>query len=136
MAMMVFRSVGRKEKTKPGDLIFSKRTPGQLSVAFYRLCRSLKIADFRFHDLRHTAASWMRMAGTDTHTVGLILGHKDPKSAARYQRLSPDFLADAVARLDKVFGSNNAPNLAENGGERYQNVTAQLALTDGTPANG
>jgi hypothetical protein len=34
-----------------------------------------------------------------------LLGHKDLRMAARYQHLSPAFLADAVARLDGVFGS-------------------------------
>ena len=54
----------------PGDSI----TPENVSLAFLRACRSVNISDFRFHDLRHTAASWMRMQGADIHTVALILG--------------------------------------------------------------
>ena len=46
----------------------------------------------------------MRMLQVDTHTVGLLLGHRDPRMAQRYQHLSPGFLSDAVARLDGVFG--------------------------------
>lgn len=61
--------------------------------------------DFRFHDLRHTAASWLRMQGADIHTVAQLLGHKDLRMAARYQHLSPAFLADAVARLDAAYGT-------------------------------
>lgn len=125
MAAQVFESI---EWGRPTDRIFADWTPSRVSCAFGRLCRKMKIEDFTFHDLRHTAASWMRMAGADTHTVGLLLGHKDPKSAARYQHLSPAFLADAVGQLDQVFGSLNA----ENGEERYPDVTAKLALTDGT----
>jgi hypothetical protein len=64
----------------------------------------LKIADFRFHDLRHTAASWLRMKGADIHTVAQLLGHKDLRMASRYQHLSPAFLSDAVNRLDTTFG--------------------------------
>jgi hypothetical protein len=100
-------------------------------MVFGRLCRSLKLEDFRFHDLRHTAASWMRMAGADIHTVATVLGHKDLSTAKRYQHLSPAFLAEAVGKLDAVFGSASGPNSAENREERYQDVTAQSALTNG-----
>ena len=55
--------------------------PEWVSVAFSRVCSSVKIADFHFHDLRHTAASWMRMKGADIHTVALLLGHKDLRMA-------------------------------------------------------
>jgi integrase len=123
MAMMVFDSL---PQGGAGDRVFPNWTAEQVTMAFSRLCKSLKIENFRFHDLRHTAASWMRMGGADTHTVGLILGHKDPKSAARYQHLSPAFLADAVGKLDTAFGVKRA----ENREERHQGVTAPLALTD------
>jgi integrase len=136
MAMTVFRSVGWNENTKPSDLIFGDWTPDAMSTAFSRLCDKLKIADFRFHDLRHTAASWMRMAGADIHTVAELLGHKHLSMAKRYQHLSPAFLADAVSKLDEVFGSAPGPKSAENGEERYQDVTARLALADGGGKSG
>jgi integrase len=68
------------------------------------VCHRLEIEDFHFHDLRHTAASWMRMKGADIHTVAHLLGHKDLRMAARYQHLSDEFLRAAVGRLDAVFG--------------------------------
>lgn len=80
-------------------------TPESVSLAFLRACRKVGIADFRLHDLRHTAASWLRMQGADIHTVALLLGHKDLRMAARYQHLSPAHLADAAKRLDDVFPS-------------------------------
>jgi integrase len=79
---------------------------------FREACTSLGIQDFRFHDLRHTAASWMRMSGADVHTVALVLGHKDLRMAARYQHLSPAFLGDAVGKLDAVFGNLRCPDVA------------------------
>lgn len=72
------------------------------------------------------------MAGADIHTVAQILGHKDLRIAARYQHLSPAFLADAVGKLDAVFSEKSA----ENREERYQDVTAKSALTDGDGVNG
>jgi integrase len=84
--------------------VFPGLTPGRVSVAFARSCDKASVEDFRFHDLRHTAASWLRMQGGDIHTVAQLLGHKDLRMAARYQHLSPAFLADAVKGLDSVFG--------------------------------
>ena len=83
--------------------LFTDYTPAQVSVSFKRVCRTLGIQDFHFHDLRHTAASWLRMAGADIHTVAQILGHKDLRMAARYQHLSPEYLASAVKRLELHF---------------------------------
>jgi integrase len=99
------------------DKVFPHISPGQVTVAFRRICQKLGIANFRFHDLRHTAASWLRMQGADIHTVAQLLGHKDLRMAARYQHLSPQFLAEAVGKLDDVFG-----NLC------YQGVTSPKAL--------
>ncbi|MCW5969432.1 MAG: site-specific integrase [Blastocatellales bacterium] len=111
----------------PLSRVFGEITPGQVTAAFIRLCHDVEIVNFRFHDLRHTAASWMRMAGADIHTVAQILGHKDLRMAARYQHLSPAFLADAVGKLDGVFG-----DLSEAAGEnlRPRSVPALLSPAD------
>jgi integrase len=103
-ALAALRSVVRSAETKATDTVFAGVTPEQVSVAFARLCRNQKILDFRFHDLRHTAANWLRMQGADIHTVAQLLGHKDLRMAARYQHLSPAFLAEAVGRLDIAYG--------------------------------
>ena len=87
-------------------------------------CIGVGIEDFRSHDLRHTAASWLRMAGADIHTVAQLLGHKDLRMAARYQHLSPQFLADAVGKLDEVFGE-----------ACHHSVTSPSMLTDGLAVN-
>jgi integrase len=88
-AVAALQSIPFSTDTKPNALLFAGVSPEQVSVAFVRLCRTLKIVDFRFHDLRHTAASWLRMKGADIHTVAQLLGHKDLGMAARYQHLSP-----------------------------------------------
>ena len=90
------------------ERVFSTTSGEQVSMAFKRAAKAAKIEDFRFHDLRHTAASWLRMQGADIHTVAQLLGHKDLRMAARYQHLSPTFLADAVKKLDQVFGERSA----------------------------
>ena len=93
-------------------------------MAFPRACRKVGVEDFRFHDLRHTAASWLRMQGADIHTVAQLPGHKDLRMAARYQHLSPAFLGEAVNGLDSIFGN-----------PRYPCVTTREALPAAMPAS-
>ncbi|HKQ78050.1 MAG TPA: site-specific integrase, partial [Blastocatellia bacterium] len=131
MAAMVMESMQREE-AKPADKIFEEWSEDDVKYAFEKARSAIGREDFRFHDLRHTAASWMRMSGADIHTVAQLLGHKDLRMAARYQHLSPGFLAEAVGKLDAVFGEKRV----ENGEERYQDVTGQKSLADGGGANG
>ena len=126
LAQQALASVARDD-AESTDLIFSGEpiTPENVSLAFLRACRSVKISDFRFHDLRHTAASWMRMKGADIHTVALILGHKDLRMAARYQHLSPAFLSDAVMLLDSAYAEK--PKDAE--GSKQEEKPKEIAAS-------
>lgn len=130
LAQDVLRSLAGTTQPKPLDKLFPDTSPEKASVAFKRACDSVGISDFRFHDLRHTAASWLRMSGADIHTVAQLLGHKDLRMAARYQHLSPAFLADAVGKLDAVFGE---PTKALLGEKRYPDVTNEKEVTSEKP---
>lgn len=130
LAQDVLRSLAGTTQPKPLNKLFPDTSPEKASVAFKRACDSVGISDFRFHDLRHTAASWLRMSGADIHTVAQLLGHKDLRMAARYQHLSPAFLADAVGKLDAVFGE---PTRALLGEKRYQDVTNEKEVTSEEP---
>lgn len=57
------------------------------------------IPNFHWHDLRHTFASRMVMAGVDIRTVQELLGHRDIKMTMRYSHLSPDHRATAVEKI-------------------------------------
>jgi site-specific recombinase XerD len=70
-----------------------------MRTAFENALTKAKINEFRFHDLRHTAASHLVMAGVSLAAVGAILGHKTSAMTSRYAHLSQDHLRDAVNAL-------------------------------------
>jgi integrase len=51
------------------------------------------IVDFRFHDLRHTFASWYMMNGGDLYELAKILGHSNIKMTERYAKLARSHIA-------------------------------------------
>jgi integrase len=136
LAIEALSAVVPPKKVKSTDCVFSADpiNPENVSVAFLRACRLVKISDFRFHDLRHTAASWMRMKGADIHTVALILGHKDLRMAARYQHLSPAFLSDAVKLLDGAYAEKPKNAEAETQKEPENEVNSGSIVTTALPA--
>lgn len=77
---------------------------GDVKRAFHTACRRASIYDFTFHDLRHTFASHLVMAGVDLPTVKELLGHRTLSMTLRYAHLSPRHKANAVAILDGTLG--------------------------------
>jgi integrase len=48
--------------------------------------------DFRWHDLRHTFATWHRQAGTPTHGLERLGGWKAGAMVERYAHVAPEAL--------------------------------------------
>jgi integrase len=72
----------------------------RIDRSFHAAMKRAGIEGFRFHDLRHTHASHLAMAGVPLETIGALLGLKDPKMTRRYAHLSPASLKAAVATLE------------------------------------
>jgi integrase len=56
-------------------------------------CKKFGITPIRFHDLRHTFASCLAMAGEDLMVIKELMRHKSYQMTLRYAHLHPDHLA-------------------------------------------
>ena len=59
-----------------------------------------ELADFRFHDLRHTCASYLAMSGATLAEISEVLGHKTLVMVKRYAHLSEFHTAKVVERIN------------------------------------
>jgi integrase len=73
-----------------------------LERAFTSALKKAKIESVRFHDLRHTFASRLAMAGKDLYLIQRLLGHKDPRMVQRYAHHSVESLREGIEALETV----------------------------------
>lgn len=79
--------------------------PADIRIAWEAALKQANIENFRFHDLRHSAASYLAMNGASTAEIAEVLGHKTLQMVKRYSHLSEAHTTDVVARMNnKIFG--------------------------------
>jgi integrase len=71
----------------------AKRERQRVDKSFETILDLAGIQDFRFHDLRHTFASWYMMNGGDLYELAKILGHSNIKMTERYAKLAKSHIA-------------------------------------------
>lgn len=91
------------------DLLFPSKNdstkPLSIQSIFQRAVNNAGIEDFRFHDLRHSAASYLAMNGASLAEIAEVLGHKTLQMVKRYAHLSEQHTASVVASMnEKIFG--------------------------------
>ena len=68
--------------------------------------KKAEIKDFRFHDLRHSTASYLAMNGASLLEIADILGHKTLQMVKRYSHLSNDHVSNVVLKMnEQIFGA-------------------------------
>jgi integrase len=88
----------------------SKSGRQRLEGSFDDLLERACITEFRFHDLRHTFASWYMMNGGDLYELAKILGHANIKMTERYAKLGRAHIAKTGATAKAIWallGSSN-----------------------------
>ncbi len=72
-------------------------------VAWERALAEAEIEDFRFHDLRHTAASYLAMSGATLPELAAFLGHRTLAMVKRYSHLAEAHSREVSARMVQKF---------------------------------
>jgi integrase len=90
------------------DLIFPSKVdpakPIDLRTPWEAALKRARIEDFRWHDLRHSAASYLAMNGATLAEIAEVLGHKTLQMVKRYAHLSEQHVAGVVAKMNaKLF---------------------------------
>lgn len=79
--------------------------PYEIKKSWEGALKKANINDFRFHDLRHSAASYLAMNGATLAEIAEILGHKTLAMVKRYAHLSEQHTAGVVAAMNnRIFG--------------------------------
>jgi integrase len=68
------------------------------------------IEDFRFHDCRHTWASWHVQAGTPLYALQELGGWQSVEMVRRYAHLAPEHLAEHAARIERLGTTKAQPS--------------------------
>jgi integrase len=91
------------------DLLFPgarKGSPVDLRTPWETALKRAGIENFRWHDLRHSTASYLAMNGASLAEIAEVLGHKTLAMVKRYAHLSEAQTADVVGRMNERFLGN------------------------------
>ncbi|WP_420804661.1 tyrosine-type recombinase/integrase [Tolumonas lignilytica] len=80
---------------------------GDFRKAFGTACANAGIDNFRFHDLRHTWASWLVQAGTPLSALKEMGGWETLDMVMRYAHLAPNHLAEHAKQIDGMLNAND-----------------------------
>ena len=95
-----------KAQPRSADFVFynpeTKTHVKTVKTAYKTACDNAKIKGLRFHDLRHTFATWYIEAGGDIVALSKILGHASLQMTLRYCNPTEEGMLRAVEKMDGV----------------------------------
>ncbi|KAB2922243.1 MAG: site-specific integrase [Candidatus Contendobacter sp.] len=94
-------------------LVFPGKNPNRpidLRTSWNFALMMTKIDDFRWHDLRHSTASYLAMNGATIQEIADVLGHKTLSMVKRYSHLSEQHTTGVINRMNNaIFGKMDSP---------------------------
>ena len=101
----------RQEAAETADVFpRTSRTPWPYEYAWQKALLKAGLAgSFRFHDLRHTAASHLAMSGASLIEIAEILGHKTLAMVRRYSHFTQAHTQGVVERMAQQFVHGHQP---------------------------
>lgn len=105
--------LARRHRQDANGLVFGTDNFDHFRSAWEGAVERAKLADFRWHDLRHTYASWMVQRRASLLEVQHLLGHASGAMTRRYAHLAPEHLRAAAAALDSVLPRQSATGAQE-----------------------
>lgn len=75
------------------------KKPFEIRKQWEKAVKETELVNFRFHDLRHTAASYLAMNGASLLEIADILGHKTLSMVKRYSHLTEGHTAAVIERM-------------------------------------
>lgn len=89
----------------PGDHTARTGKPFHLDSFWGKAVQAAKLDDFRFHDLRHSTASYLAMGGATMLEIAEVLGHRTLQMVKRYSHMADTHTAGVVERMNqRIFG--------------------------------
>ncbi|MGB5104045.1 MAG: site-specific integrase [Steroidobacteraceae bacterium] len=82
------------------DDVGQRFTLGDLLYRWRRIRDDAGLENFRWHDLRHSCASFLAQNGASLLEIGQVLGHKSPATTARYAHLVAGKAVTGHSKLD------------------------------------
>ena len=105
-----------------------------LKNGFHTAVENAGLEDLRWHDLRHTFASWLVMRGASLRAVGELLGHQTLQMTMRYAHLSPGYLTNEIQLLDgPAKGKRARKGQSARTRRRTASKTRRIAKESGAP---
>ena len=105
-----------KGRVKQDALLFpsedDSNKPVEIRKAWTTALKRAQITDFRFHDLRHTTASYLAMEGASAPQIAEILGHKTLQMVKRYSHFNKAHIAEVLTKMSssRLNKENSAPS--------------------------